>query len=1002
VFKKKGSPFMKHRRGKGNFSTLHAVAGLVFLIGVVVAMAILLTPEKEEAPPVSTTTYEARPADRQHDDLRLRRFAHEGEASVPEGEDPALVPVSNNTPPEAPAPAGKFSIEGTALDKTSGEPVSDVAVIASRVPTEAEESAYQARDREVVSENRTEEFTALIDEKQRLWADASVHTGPDGRFVLPIEHEGEYRITLRPRNHLRKVVEKEFVGESRPRWTMDVTLETGASISGRITDSFDNKGVAGITVYATLEPNQQQNQARTDDEGNYTVGGLSPGNYGVVAEIENTVYRVTKVLPFKRTSIAAADQAVKGIDFKLDKGGVVWGYVKTPDDVPVAADVVLCTSESVLTQALTAMVKRAPPLRDNADKEDGYYELTGVPLDEEWRVYATADESAPQLADPFVLTSRAKEVRVDITMFAGSNVFGQVVDGKGKPVPDAQVACFPSYTQLMSPMDKPQAAREGRSDDEGYFEIKELPAGNYQIMGHKEGYKYALNGTPIYSNGYHEVKNVRVVLENIEAGEYRVFGTVMDATGSGLSGAKVTLSGIGTESLNGVERETESGPGGDFNFDGVEIGTYVIHADLEGYARKTLSKVLLDKQNDVVMEAASIVRGRVIAKSTNAAPENGYTVSANLIQSETVDESDSNGFLSFLQGAESGNNSETFNDPTGTYELTLSAGTWQLEGSATPLAPARRQITLEPGQVLENIDLILDADGGTIEGVVLTTDGQSPQGATVFLVEASSPSQALTMFAQDGGGMDSMQVGDDGVFTFERLGEGTYYAVARHPAYPQAMSPSILLEAQGTQSGVEIIMGPGGSLEGFVFEEGRGVEGRVVTVVADGQPYTGTSGANGAYAIRNIPAGTWQAFVTNPGAGISLDMLNGQGYPVTIFSGSATYRNFGEFTGVTLNVTVASGTTGSTLPGFENIGGRVVLNPATVIPVIGSGLDVGMIPGDHYTVISGAVSITDVTVGPWRVDYYSPTQDTTYRWRGTADVEVTGEALEIEVVIFTD
>ncbi len=994
---------MKHRRGKGSFSTLQSVLMILFLLGVVVVMAIFLTPEKEEAPPVSTMSYESRPEGRRHDDLRLRRFERDREEVAKQGEAPEAVAVSNGETPAEVAPEGRFSISGTITDGKTGEPVRDIAVIASRVPTEAEEAEYREKDRIAIEQKLTDEFAAIIDEKQRLWADASSHTDANGGYTLPIEHEGDYKITVVPRSHLRATVDKEFVGESRPEWKVDIQLESGATISGRITDSFDNKGIPGIQVYSTLEPDKYRNEAITDDEGNYTVGGLSPGNYSVVAEIENTVYRVTKILPFKRTSIASADQAVRGIDFKLDKGGVVWGYVTTPDEKPVAADVVLCTSDSVLSQALTAMVKRAPPLNDNSSKEDGYYELTGVPLNEEWRIYATAEDTAPQLADAFVLTPREKEVRVDITMFTGSNVYGQVVDGKGKPVPDAQIACFPSYTQLMSPMDKPQVAREGRSDEEGYFELKELPAGNYQVMAHKEGYKHALNGTPLYSNGYHEVKNVRVVLESIEAGNYKVFGTVTDATGNGLSGAKVALSGIGTESLNGVDRETQSGPGGDFNFDGVEIGTYVLKVDLEGFARKSVSKVLLDKQNDVVLEAASYVRGRVLVKSTNAAPENGYTVSASLVQSETADAEDSNGFLSFLENAETGSKSESFNDTTGAYEMTLSAGTWQLEGSASPLAPARKQITLQPGEVLENIDLILDADGGTIEGVVLTTDGQSPQGATVFLIEASTASQALTMFAQEGGGTESMQVGEDGAFTFERLGEGTYYVVARHPTYPQAMSSSILLEAQGTQSGVEIIMGPGGSLEGFVYEQGRPVEGRMVTVIADGQPYTGSSAANGAYEVRNIPAGTWQAFVNNPGAGISLDVLNGQGYPVTIFSGSATFHNFGEFNGITVNVTVASGSTGATLPtNFDNFGGRVVLNTATVIPAVGAGLDANMIPGDHYTVIGGTISIPDVTIGSWRVDYYSLAQDGTYRWRGTQDVEVTGEEPEIDVAIFIE
>ena len=47
---------MKHRRGKGSFSTLQSVLMILFLLGVVVVMAIFLTPEKEDAPPVRTAS----------------------------------------------------------------------------------------------------------------------------------------------------------------------------------------------------------------------------------------------------------------------------------------------------------------------------------------------------------------------------------------------------------------------------------------------------------------------------------------------------------------------------------------------------------------------------------------------------------------------------------------------------------------------------------------------------------------------------------------------------------------------------------------------------------------------------------------------------------------------------------------------------------------------------------------------------------------------------------
>lgn len=993
---------MKRRRGTGSTSTVQTVLSIAFLLAVLIVIAILLTPDRDEAPPTTHIAYESRPAGRESDPLPPKR---RGGASAPTAEvaPDTVAQTPAETPPDTPAePEAIYAITGAILDAKTREPVPGVRVLASRIPTEAEEASYKERDLQIVAEQKSEEFSALIDEKQRLWADASANSEPGGTFRIPITHEGDYKITVRPRNHLPKVIEKSFVGERRPKWDLEITLEVGASVAGRITDSFDNRGISGIRVNATLESDYLTNDAQTDENGYYTIGGLAPGSYSVIADIDRTPYRVTKVLPFRRASITSPAQELKNIDFKLDKGGVVWGYVTTPENEPVSAHVVLCTSESFVSQALSALVRRAPPLTDNSSKEDGYYELIGVPLNEEWRIYATSDEQAPQLADPFIVTPRNKEVRVDITVFDGSNVFGQVVDHKGKPVPDARVSCFPSYGELLAPLDRPQAAREEKSDEEGRFELQELPAGNYQVMAFKEGYKFALNGTPLYANGYHDVKNFRVVLEGIESGKYRVFGYVIDATGQAVSEARVTLSGLGTESLNGVDRETATDSGGEFNFDGVEIGTYVLNADKDGYSRKTLGRVLLDEPNEIVLQAASIVRGRVLAKATNQAPENGYTVGAQKTGGES-DEESRNGLFSFLDSGGPLGHSAQFQDPQGNYELTLSAGAWLLEGSAGTLTPARKTITLQAGEVLENIDLILASEGGTIEGRLVITDGQSPQGATVSLVEASTAAQAVTQFAQDGEGPRSMQVADDGLFSFDQLPEGTYFAVARHPAYPQAMSPAVLLEDQATASGVDILMGPGGSMEGYVFDNGRPASGWIVTVIANGQPYTGTTDLRGAYAIRNIPEGNFQAFPSNPSAGISMDAFQTQGDPVTIWSGAITYKNFGEFKDIKVNVAVVRGAaTPQLFPNLENAGGRIVLNPGGAAPVTGSGIPDNAIPGVAYTLISQSVTM-DVPIGEWRVDYYAPDSLGTYTWRGAQDFVITGEETEeVDVVIYAN
>jgi hypothetical protein len=993
---------MTRRRGKKSTSTVSILlmigVGLLVLVGI----AILITADQEPPPPVSTMAYQDRPDDRRHGgpmELTVRPRPRERDRSDGAARDGNEQP--EDSPEQEDVADAQYAIVGTITDSTTQTPVAGVRVVASRVPTLEESDSFKERDRAATEAGDGQVFNALIDEKQRLWADASGDSGPDGSFRVAIAYEGDYKLTVYPQNHLQKTVEKSFVGASRPEWSVDIALETGARISGRITDSFDNRGVEGITVNATSEADHFLKQGVTDADGHYTIGGLSLGTFSVIAEIERTAYRVTKILPFRKTSITAPDQEVRGIDFQLDKGGVVWGYVRTPENEPVQSEVVLCTSESVLTQALNSLIKQAPPLADSSSREDGYYELVGVPLDEEWRLYATSESKAPQLADPFILTSRNKEINVNITIFTGSTVYGRVVDRKGRGVGGARVLCIPSYAQLVSPLESAQAMREQSSDDEGYFTLKELPAGNYQVMAHKEGYKYAMKGTALYANGYHEVKDFRVVLEDIETGNYRVFGTVSDAAGRPVPEARVVLSGVGTQSLQGVGRDMVTENNGDFEFEGVEIGTYVLNVSKPGYGPKTVSKVLLDEPNLVYLDAAAIVRGRVLARETNQAPENGYTVSAS--QLSGVDDESGRNLFSMLSEIEQGDQVHSFEDPAGSYEISLAAGTWRIEGRAEPLAPARKELSLLPGDVIENVDLILSADGGTIEGYVRTTDGQSPQGAVVSLIEAGSASQALTVFAQDGAGEYSTQVAEDGAFEFNRLPEGTYFAVARHPSYPQAMSPAITLAANDTASGVEVVMGPGGTLEGYVFDGGRPVSGWIVTVIANGQPYTGSSGSNGSYQVRNIPEGTFQAFASNPSAGLSLDMFGGQGYPVTIWSGSVTYQNFGEFEGITVHVLVTRAGGGTGLPSaFENIGARVVLNPGTMLPVIGEGIDASAIPGDHYTMAGQAVSIPNVSLGAWRVDYYELERTGTYRWRGMQDFEITGEEPEVTVDLYAN
>src|SRR5690606_1191975 len=106
--------------------------------------------------------------------------------------------------------------------------------------------------------------------------------------------------------------------------------------------------------------------------------------------------------------------------------------------------------------------------------------------------------------------------------------------------------------------------------------------------------------------------------------------------------------------------------------------------------------------------------------------------------------------------------------------------------------------------------------------------------------------------------------------------------------------------------------------------------------------------------------------------------------------------------GITVNVAVAGrgSNPNPLIPiDLENIGARIVLNPGNVLPVIGQGIDASYIPGQQYTLAGRTVSIPDVSIGDWRVDYYDLTSSGTFTWRGTQDFGVVGDEEEVDVLI---
>ncbi len=513
----------------------------------------------------------------------------------------------------------------------------------------------------------------------------------------------------------------------------------------------------------------------------------------------------------------------------------------------------------------------------------------------------------------------------------------------------------------------------------------------------KQGYKYSAMGRPVFPDGYNDIKNIHMVLQGVEEGEHEIFGTVVDLAGNGLGGVNLSLQGLSTESLNSTERSTTSDGAGRFLFDGVEVGVYQIIARLDGYATQRMDRVLIDRENTITMSPGSVVRGVVLVKETNRPPDY-YTVRATPItQQGTV----SALLFSDNQGGASG----SFNYPDGHLELTLSGGYYRLEAMSRELTPGRTEVNVEPGEVIDGITLYVTRKGGRLSGHVRVADGSSPQGARIFLTEAGTSAQEVIQLAFAADNNTTQTVGEDGAFLFENQPPGTYNVIARHPSYAAAESGPVELVAGGEVGGIDLVLGTGGGLEGYVFKDGAPVPNALVVVMAKGQPKTATANASGWYEMDELPPGLIQAVVMPSGMSdisglMGLGNMTGlQTAAIEIESGRTTRHDFGAMTGIRL--------TGRCTPPPVNplVGGAVVLRRpgAPLVPRCGVIEVVQLSDGVTAALdATGNFTIEDVPPGDWQLDVYYSGPGMNFMqltYRNSARVTVTGEEVGREAVV---
>lgn len=262
---------------------------------------------------------------------------------------------------------------------------------------------------------------------------------------------------------------------------INLSLQKGAKIEGKITSNFDGQGIEGVLL-TILNPTMNNNpvgSAVSDQYGNYIVQGLPDGDY--IAKVEKDVfvdsYYGGNEKPKSAVIIPVHDGVtVQGVDFSLRQSATVTGTIKNSADIgltKIQVSIFEFDGQTLLNKAL----------KNVQTDENGAYAIDKLPPGtyalraEAPAVYLSAVyETEENIGNPSPLLLNEGQVinGINITLFPGGVIKGQVVnEATGEPVQKVQVKIVDTATGNSS--------GHAFTDSTGHYSIDKLFAGAYTI-----------------------------------------------------------------------------------------------------------------------------------------------------------------------------------------------------------------------------------------------------------------------------------------------------------------------------------------------------------------------------------------------------------------------------------------------------------------------------------------------------------------------------------------
>jgi protocatechuate 3,4-dioxygenase beta subunit len=266
-----------------------------------------------------------------------------------------------------------------------------------------------------------------------------------------------------------------------------------ASISGKVT--LKDKGVAGIVVVATEVDysggwQRARNRGRTDEDGNYRINNVPPGNYQIYPVAPALVIDTGQ--PHQRLAVAAGEN-IRDINFTLAHGGVITGKITDADGQPLIEQLVSVTPIDPEQDYVR------PDFGGIHTDDRGVYRAFGL---RRGKYKVNVDHSSailpgyaprmfkqtfyPSVTDPEKATilevTESSEIKdIDIVTSAPVSTFkvtGRIIHGEtGKPLPNVSFGI-----QQIEGNSSVSSSGGMTSNSDGEFKLESLAPGRYMLF----------------------------------------------------------------------------------------------------------------------------------------------------------------------------------------------------------------------------------------------------------------------------------------------------------------------------------------------------------------------------------------------------------------------------------------------------------------------------------------------------------------------------------------